>query len=605
MALSNENTLPADSAVKPGETADSAVSPKLKFVPLKKGFDWFGMTAKAGELLFDAFTTLVKYFVYGILWLVAAFLRVWPRVANVFKNAFSKVAEFVKMPFMRYKRALKMDGAEISKAKREKGVIGGAVTGAKVTGRVLFGKRGVIITALNWILPVVSCVFLFNIISYANSQTYALKLTVNGDFIGYINDETIFTSAEKMVQKRINYTGSNTEIIVFEPSYEVQSIGYGDTLNIYQTADKMLELMGGDIKKGYGLYIGDAYFGTLEEHNRVDTVLAGLLDQYRTDNPKESVRFDKEITFIEGKYMKDSFVDEDEMITTLTSKKQASTYYTIEKGDSPALIAEKVNMTFDELDLLNPGFSASKVLYTGERVYITQDVPFLSVVITREEHYDEVVPYETESVDDADVFVGDQLIGQTGKNGTAAVVANVSYINGIEVSRNILSTTITSQPVTQIMLVGISPRPANAGPATTVPEGLFYWPVGGYGGGHISQLPAIHGGYAGHKGVDIASSYGTPIYAGASGTVIEFSNNNTYNNGRGNYVKIRHDNGLVTIYQHLSAVSSTVYVGKRVTMAEFIGYMGATGWATGVHLHFEVLYNGVAQDPMKYLPAHK
>ncbi|MDE7230232.1 MAG: peptidoglycan DD-metalloendopeptidase family protein [Oscillospiraceae bacterium] len=604
MALSNENTLPAEAQVKADEAktaAENAAAPAAE----KKKIDWFGATAKYGELLFDALKTLAKYFAYGILWLIAAFLRGWARVSKWFKKQFKRVTEVCSMPFKRYKRALKMDGAEISKAKREKGVIGGAAAGVKVAGRVLFGKRGVIISVANWVLPVVSCIFLFNIISYANSQTYALKLTVNGDFIGYISDETIFTSAEKMVQKRINYTGSNTEIIVFEPSYEIGSIGYGDTLNVYQTADKMLELMGGDIKKGYGLYIGDAYFGTLEEHSKVDKVLDDLLDQYRTDNPKESVKFDKEITFIEGKYMNDSFVAENDMISTLTSKKQMATYYTIEKGDSPSLIANKVNMSLDELDRLNPGFSTSAAIYTGDRVYITQDVPFLSVVITREEHYTEAVPYETESVDDPNVFVGDQLTGQTGQDGEAAVVANVSYINGIEVSRTILSTTITTEPVTQIMLVGVTPRPANAGPATTVPEGQFYWPVGGYGGGRISQQPGIHGGYAGHRGIDIASGYGTPIYAAASGTIIDFKNNGAWNGGMGNYIKIRHDNGLVTIYQHLSSVSSTIYKNKRVTMAEFIGYMGATGNVTGVHLHFEVQYNGVAQDPTKYLPAHR
>ena len=569
-------------------------------VSVKDRPKWFKAVAGAGELLFDAFTTLVKYFVYGILWLVAAFLRVWPRMANVLKRVFSKVAEFIKMPFRRYKRALKMDGAEISKAKREKGIIGGAVTGAKVTGRVLFGKRGVIVSIVNWVLPIVSCIFLFNIISYANSQTYALKLTVNGDFIGYINDETIFTSAEKVVQKRINYTGSNTGIIVFEPSYEVQSIGYGDTLNIYQTADKMLELMGGDIKQGYGLYIGDAYFGTLEEHGRVDTVLAGLLDQCRTENPTEKIEFEEEISFINGKYLADSFVDEDDMISTLTSTKKVRTYHTVMENGSPSAVAEEIGAPLDELDMLNPGFSENKTIYAGERVNIIRDVPFLSIKITREERYSIVVPYETESVDDPDVFEGDQIKAQTGEDGEAAVVANVSYINGIEVGRNVLSTTITTPPVTQIMLVGTSPRPSDAGPATTIPEGQFYWPVGGYGGGYITQ----YFGTGGHKGLDIASAYATPIYAAASGTVIDFRSDGNWNYGMGNYIKIRLDNGLVTIYQHLSAVSSSVYVGKRVTMAELIGYMGNTGYVigvTGIHLHFEVQYNGVAQDPMKYL----
>ncbi len=612
MEISSENTLPvppqpqADAAKENMSAASENETKEESGVKTETPkFDWFGKTSKVGELFFDALKTIVKYFVYGILWLIAAFLRGWARVSRLFKKLFKKAANVITTPFKRYKRALKMDGAEISRAKREKGVLGGAAAGVKVAGRVIFGKRGLIISVVNWVLPVVSCIFLFNVVSYANSQTYALKLTVNGDFIGYISDETIFTSAEKMAQKRINYTGSRTEVITFEPSYEVETIGYGDTLNVYQTADKILEIMGGDIKKGYGLYIGDAYFGTLEDHSTVDKVLEDLLDQYRTDNPKESVRFEKDITFIDGKYMKDSFVDEDDMIATLTSKKQASTYYTVQSGDSPALIAQKVNMTFDELDRLNPGFDESTAVYTGERINITQDVPFLSVVVTREEHYTEAVPFDTESVDDPDVLVGDQLVGQTGQDGEAAVVANVSYVNGIEVNREILSTEVTTEPVTQVMLVGTTPRPENAGPPTTVPEGQFYWPVGGYGGGYIT---CGVNGYSGHAGLDIASGFGTPIYAAASGTVIDFRNNGAYNNGMGNYIKIRLDNGLVTIYQHMSAVSSSIYVNKRVIMAELIGYMGRTGYvlgATGVHLHFEVRYNGVVQDPLKYLPKHK
>lgn len=612
MALSNENTLSSENAaeVKADGAADKikadGTQTAVEAASAAKivGARVFGAVAGAGELFFDALKTMVKYFVYGILWCIAALLRGWARVSRLFKKLFARVREIVAAPFKRYKKALKIDKTEISRAASEKGVIGGAAAGAKVAGRVLFGKRGVIISAINWVLPIVSCVFLFNIISYANSQAYALKLTVNGDFIGYISDEATFTSAEKMVQKRINYTGSRTEIISFEPTYEVGSIGYGDTLNVYQTADKMMELMGSVIKKGYGLYVGDAYFGTLEEHDAVDKVLDDLLDQYRTDNAKETVEFEKKITFIEGKYMSDSFVDEDDMISTLTSKKQASTYYTIEKGDSPSVISNKVGMSLDEIDELNPGFSASEVLYTGERVYITRDVPFLSIVITREEHYTEPVAYETEIVDDNSIYEDDQIQQQEGADGEAAIVANVSYINGIEVDRNVISTTVTAEPVTQIMRVGTQERPASAGPSTTVPEGQFYWPVGGNGG----YISCVYGGYRGHVGLDIASVKNTPIYAGASGTVIEFANDGEWHNGRGNYVKIRHDNGLVTIYQHLNAVSSTIYKGKRVTMAEHIGYMGRTGYvlgATGVHLHFEVLYNGVNQNPQNYLPAHR
>lgn len=570
--------------------------------------DWFGIVAQAGEILFQAAKSIVWKFVYSILWLIAAFLRGWERVSKLIKKIIPKVTA----PFMRYVKAFKMNQAEIAAAKSKNGFWGAAAATLKVTKRVVFGKRGILVTIVNWALPIISCVFLFRVIAYANSQSFALKLTVNGDFVGYIDNETVFSDAENMVQKRINYSGSSTEIIRFTPTYEVGNIG-SSTLTVYAAADKLLALVSSDIDQGYGLYIGDEYFGTLTEHNKVDAALDELLDQYRTDNENESVKFEKDITYIQGMFMKDSFVDEDDMITTLTSKKQVANYYTVVDGDSPAAIARKVDLTLDELDRLNEGgFSLATPVYTGERIRITQDVPFLSIMVTREEHYEESIEYDTETIDDPTIFQGDFLPKNEGEDGIRAITANVSYVNGIEVDRTVLSSVITKYPVTQVVRVGTMDRPANAGAPATVMEGQFYWPVGGYNGGLISCPPSGHGGYYGHTGLDIAAPYGTPIYAGANGTVIEAVDNGptpgyyspSYNQGYGNCVKIKHDNGMITIYEHMSTVSSTIYVGKQVTMGECIGYVGTTGNSDGNHLHFEIRYNGVWLNPLDYLPAH-
>lgn len=98
-----------------------------------------------------------------------------------------------------------------------------------------------------------------------------------------------------------------------------------------------------------------------------------------------------------------------------------------------------------------------------------------------------------------------------------------------------------------------------------------------------------------HHGVDIASSHGTPIYATADGQV-SFAG---YRRGYGNLVIIRHGYGFQTCYAHLSgfAVSS----GQWVKRGRVIGYMGRTGTATGVHLHYEVHVNGVAVNPARYM----
>ncbi|MGN0679983.1 MAG: hypothetical protein ACI4JS_10000, partial [Oscillospiraceae bacterium] len=271
--------------------------------------DIYDATAGLGYLFFCAFTAIGKVLLDAILGVVAALVRGWTRVSRLLKRVLVKFAELAVSPIIRYKRAYSMSRSEIAKAKSENGTFGGAKAAAKAAGRVLLGKRGVLVTVVNWALPIVSCVFLFNVISFANNQSYALKLTVNGNFIGYIDDESVFNSAEKAVSKRINFTGSNTRILSFEPTYEVATNGYGTTLNSNQLTDEILKLITNNIADGYGLYIGDKYYGTLLEHGNLDKALDALLDKYRTGARNESVSFDKEISFIPGKYMVDSFVE--------------------------------------------------------------------------------------------------------------------------------------------------------------------------------------------------------------------------------------------------------------------------------------------------------
>lgn len=92
-------------------------------------------------------------------------------------------------------------------------------------------------------------------------------------------------------------------------------------------------------------------------------------------------------------------------------------------------------------------------------------------------------------------------------------------------------------------------------------------------------------GLHGYNGVDLASVVGTPIYASAAGSVI-VSSSSGWNGGYGNVIIISHDNGTQTVYGHLS--KNLVSVGQRVDQGQKIALMGATGKATGSHLHFEI-----------------
>jgi murein DD-endopeptidase MepM/ murein hydrolase activator NlpD len=102
----------------------------------------------------------------------------------------------------------------------------------------------------------------------------------------------------------------------------------------------------------------------------------------------------------------------------------------------------------------------------------------------------------------------------------------------------------------------------------------------------------------GHYGVDYAAPTGTPVWAAASGTIITRGNGG----GTGNIVVIKHDDGLVTKYMHLSKFAAGQKVGQRVEAKTVIGYVGSTGLSTGPHLHFGVTKNGVHVDPLKLAP---
>jgi len=109
--------------------------------------------------------------------------------------------------------------------------------------------------------------------------------------------------------------------------------------------------------------------------------------------------------------------------------------------------------------------------------------------------------------------------------------------------------------------------------------------------------PVLHR-VRGHFGVDYAAPTGTPVWAAASGVITT----RAPSGGAGNLVVIKHDDGLVTKYMHLSKFAKNQKVGQRVEAKTVIGFVGTTGLSTGPHLHFGVIKNGVHVDPLKLAP---
>lgn len=128
-------------------------------------------------------------------------------------------------------------------------------------------------------------------------------------------------------------------------------------------------------------------------------------------------------------------------------------------------------------------------------------------------------------------------------------------------------------------------------------DGTYHY---GVVGAHVNsnygwRLHPITHDYRFHHGVDIPAPTGTNIGAARSGTVIEVGSTAA----RGNYIKVQHDDGLVTLYQHCNSIIAQQ--GDKVAQDQTIATVGSTGKVTGPHLHLEVWKNGKDVDPMQYL----
>lgn len=193
------------------------------------------------------------------------------------------------------------------------------------------------------------------------------------------------------------------------------------------------------------------------------------------------------------------------------------------------------------------------------------------------------VPFETEYVKVSSLYKGDKQTVTKGQNGTDEITSIVTLVNGKVVESEVQTVNRIKEPVTQVIREGTKV-------ATVTGSGRFVWPTQGY----ISSRYGYRWGSL-HRGLDIAAAAGTPIVAADAGVVI-------FSGTRGNYgklIEIDHGNGYVTRYAHCSQL--VVAKGARVSRGQLIAKVGRTGFATGNHVHFEVLYRGVNKDPLPFL----
>lgn len=442
--------------------------------------------------------------------------------------------------------------------------------------------------AFNYAAPVAGVAVLLLTIAVYSNLTFALSVEYNGQFIGYITDESEFVAANQKMRERIVFEEYEyPEDAV--PKYTLTIVSRSDLNTEEELTDNLIASSGSELTEAYGLYVADKFVGASYDDDEINSLLDSIRAEYSTGDPDEVVEFTDPVTIKAGLYPKTSIVNIAALEEKLKSNQEEETTYTVQEGDAPTVIAQKFDMLYADFKALNPGVEES--LLIGQEVLIEKAVPTLGVQVIRTEVYEEEVNFSIVHEQDPDLQQGYTRVTQMGEKGLNRVTAQVTYVDGVETSRTVLSTEVVKEPVDEVMVVG-GKQPLNQLPATAMStSSYFIWPVdGGY-------LSCGFYGYYNHGGMDIAAHAGTAVRAAASGTVVAAFN---YTNGAyGRYVLIDHGGGTQTLYAHNSQVY--VSVGQWVEQGQLIAAVGATGNAYGNHCHFEIRVNGVRRDPSGYI----
>jgi len=348
-----------------------------------------------------------------------------------------------------------------------------------------------------------------------------------------------------------------------------------------------------DVKvEAFGILVNGESLGYLKSEklamDLVEDIEKPYIEKLRDDGVSiKKVETLESVVFVNEKVKISDISEYDELLSYLQKGTTEEKTHIVESGDSYWAIANKYNISVDNLIKANPDRNP-EVIQIGDEISLVVPKPYISVVTYEEATATEKMPYEVEYTETSSLYSDEQRVKVKGIYGEREILANVKKVNGIVSDREIVSETIIREPKTQLIAKGTKKVPSTRG------KGTFIMPVNGkltsrYGYRNLGGRRNFH------SGVDLAIRQGTPVKA-ADGGVVTFAG---WKGSYGYLVEIDHGGGFKTRYAHNSKIY--VKVGEKVYQGKTISAVGNTGRSTGPHVHFEVLKYGKTQNPYTYL----
>lgn len=501
---------------------------------------------------------------------------------------------FFRKRFRMFRRELRRidHGVSIAKGRiqeaRKKGKASYIAEYFKVTGKSVIRHKNLLVRIGNIAAPVLAVAALVFTIHFWMNQDFGLVLDFGGEEIATVKSEQTLEQAADMVNQRLVSDALKArEAVSFSPSYRLSIVDKSHYVTPASLCDKMIEKSGGSIEEATGLYVNGELVGAIKSSADLNYLLQSLLSEAKGEDKTAKASFVEHVESVNGLYPAQRIFSTNEIKEILQGTQQVGSY-TIEEGDTFEGIAEKLQISAEELGVVFNDASIEQ-LTAGDQVLLTQKDPLLTVKIVKEESYEAVIPFTTVTVNDDTQTTDYSAVTQEGEDGKEQCVDQVTYIDGVETSRETVSRTTLQEPVDKIIAVGTQKK---IEPAEGVATGEMTWPVP-YTHRVMSTYQMRWGKM--HNGIDISSSgiRGQSIVAADGGTVTYVK---YHNYGYGYHLMIDHGNGMSTLYAHCNSISVTP--GQKVAKGQVIATVGTTGDSTGNHLHFEVYRNGSRIDPL-------
>lgn len=300
-----------------------------------------------------------------------------------------------------------------------------------------------------------------------------------------------------------------------------------------------------------------------------DTYQTGILD----------IEFIENIDIYESFVAAEELSNVDEELVEVTKEKETNKIYVVQSGDSLSLIAYENDTTVASIMALNGFKDMNQIIRIEDELIIAVPEPDLMLRVTKGEVYEEDYTAEPTIIPNDSWYTTKEVVHYEGTVGHRERNDVVTIENGVEVKREMI--------YENVMVVS---EPAIIERGTIIPP-TYIKPINGgrFTSGYGRRWGRLH------KGVDWAVPVGTPVFASSGGTVVRADNNGAY----GLCVLISHPDGRMTRYAHNSKL--LVSVGQQVKQGETIAKSGNTGRSTGPHVHFEIIINGSAVNPLKYI----